>query len=72
MAGTRLMYGANSFEEEGLVGKTVGEIREQYAEALNLGDNEPKAVVFGDEVNDDYVLKEGENLEFIKPGGEKG
>lgn len=69
---TKLMYGANTLEEEGLVGLTVGEIREKFAEALNLGDADPIAVIRGDDVDDDYVLKEGENLEFIKAGGEKG
>jgi len=66
----KVVCGANTHEGE-FVGMTVGEVRQQLKDVLNIAD-EAQTSVSGDVVKDDYVLKEGDNLEFIKKAGDKG
>ena len=54
-----------------VVGKTVGAVAEFLREVLNV-DRMSRGVVNGKEVEDSYRLKEGDNLEFLKPAGRKG
>ncbi len=54
-----------------VVGKTVGAVAEFLREVLNV-DRMSRGVVNGKEVEDSYCLKEGDNLEFLKPAGRKG
>lgn len=54
-----------------VVGKKVGEVGEFLREVLNV-DRLSTGLVNGKEVSPDYVLKEGDNLEFLKPAGKKG
>jgi hypothetical protein len=67
-----LVCGVNEIEAEGLLGKTVGAIRAQYKEQLNLP---AKARIYVDssEKNDDYeIAAEDSELEFTRPSGKKG
>ncbi len=52
-------------------GKTVGAVAEFLREVLNI-DRFAQGNVNGEVVEDDYVLREGDVLEFIKPASEKG
>jgi len=52
-------------------GKTVGAIAEFLREVLNV-DRLAEGMVNGDKVEPSYVMKEGDNLEFLKPAGQKG
>jgi len=54
-----------------VIGKTVGAVAEFLREVLNV-DRLAEGMVNGDKVSDSYVLKEGDNLEFLKPAGQKG
>jgi molybdopterin converting factor small subunit len=54
-----------------VVGKTVGSVAEFLREVLNV-DRMSQGVVNGKQVEDSYRLKEGDNLEFLKPAGRKG
>lgn len=54
-----------------VVGKTVREVGEFLREVLNV-DRLSTGLVNGKEVSADYVLKSGDNLEFLKPAGRKG
>lgn len=54
-----------------VVGKTVGAVAEFLREVLNV-DRMSQGVVNGKQVDDSYRLKEGDNLEFLKPAGRKG
>lgn len=54
-----------------VVGKTVGQVAEFLREALNI-DRLSIGVVNGVEVKDEYVLVNGDSLEFLKSSGRKG
>ena len=52
-------------------GKSVGAVADFLREVLNV-DSLASGIVNGEHVNDSYVLKPGDNLEFLKPAGSKG
>jgi hypothetical protein len=54
-----------------VVGRTVSEVGNFLREVLNV-DKLSTGLVNGKEVQGDYVLKEGDVLEFLKPAGKKG
>jgi hypothetical protein len=54
-----------------VVGKTVGAVKAFLKEVLNV-DEMSSGLVNGSEVGNDYVLKNGDRLEFLKPAGKKG
>jgi hypothetical protein len=54
-----------------VTGKTVAEVGELMREVLNVT-KLSTGLVNGKEVEGDYVLKEGDILEFLKPAGKKG
>jgi len=54
-----------------VTGRSVAEVGEFLREVLNV-DKLSTGMVNGKEVNGDYVLKAGDNLEFLKPAGKKG
>ncbi len=66
----RIIYGVHSLEVN-IGGRSVGEVRTQLRQALNIG---PRAiaVVDGREVMESYILQSGEVLEFVRLAGEKG
>lgn len=53
-----------------LAGMTVGKVRSQLRDALNVT-KDMRARINGFEATDDIVLEGGESLEFIKPPGDK-
>jgi hypothetical protein len=54
-----------------VVGKQVAEVAEFLREVLNV-DKMSTGLVNGKEVPGDYVLRDGDSLEFLKPAGRKG
>lgn len=52
-------------------GKTVKEVGDFLREVLNV-DELSTGIVNGNAVDADYKLKEGDNLEYLKPAGKKG
>ncbi len=54
-----------------VVGKTVAEVSEFLREVLNV-DKMSTGLVNGKDAPGDYVLREGDSLEFLKPAGKKG
>ncbi len=52
-------------------GTSVGEIRKKYADRFDI-DKEAQAIVNGDAADEDYILKAGEALMFVRHAGEKG
>ncbi len=66
----RVSAGASSGEFP-VVGKTVGAVSEFLREVLNV-DTMAQGIVNGKTAESGYVLKSGDNLEFIKPAGQKG
>jgi hypothetical protein len=72
-AGTGLVkvsYGVHSLEAA-IAGKAVGEVRQALKEPLNI-DPRALALVNGRDVAASYVLKAGDQLEFVRLAGEKG
>lgn len=69
--GTSIICGANVQDLEGVGGKSLGEIKGQLADILNIP-SPVQAFLGGVTVNDDYILKEGDVIELVKPAGEKG
>ncbi len=54
-----------------VAGKRVGEVAEYLREVLNVT-RMSTGLVNGKEKGNDYVLKDGDRLEFLKPTGKKG
>jgi len=54
-----------------LAGKTVAAVRGMLAQALNI-DPAATAVVDGSNVEEDFLLVDGNELEFVKASGTKG
>lgn len=54
-----------------VAGKRVGEVAEYLREVLNVT-RMSTGLVNGKEKGNDYILKDGERLEFLKPTGKKG
>ena len=54
-----------------VTGRSVAEVGEFLREVLNV-DKLSTGMVNGKEQNGDYILKAGDNLEFLKPAGKKG
>lgn len=62
--------GANSGVFD-VVGRTVGEVQDFLREALNI-DSTATPLINSRPVARSYVLRNGDNLEFLKPAGRKG
>lgn len=56
-----------------LAGQTIGAVRSFLCDALNIGSS-TQALINGNapEGGESYVLKAGDNLEFVKQSGRKG
>ena len=50
---------------------TVGDVRTRLNDVLNIS-NESLAIVGDAQVDDDYVINAGEQLQFIRQSGTKG
>lgn len=66
----RVIYGIHSLDAA-IAGKTVAAVRKALSQALNI-DPAAIAIVSGQEVAGNYILHEGEVLEFVRLAGEKG
>ncbi len=71
MSRTRLLCGANVQDVDGVVGKTVGAVREEYSDVLNIPPD-AQVRIGGTVADNDHVIEEGESFEFVKTAGEKG
>lgn len=54
-----------------VVGHKAGEVMALLKDAMNISDN-PQIIINGLPSNGNYVLQEGDRLEFVKHSGEKG
>jgi len=66
----RVIHGANQ-DYFDIQGKTVGSVKKSLKEVFNIP-SEAQAIVSGQNVDNDFVLKAGDSLEFIKEAGVKG
>ncbi len=66
----RVICGVHTLEAH-VAGRTVGDVRAALGQALNVSPA-AVAVVDGVEVGAGHVLREGEQLEFVRLAGEKG
>ena len=66
----KIICGVNQLDAN-LEGKSVAEVRNMLAQALNI-DPEATPMIDGESVAEDYVLQASDELEFIKASGEKG
>ena len=66
----KISYGVHSLEAA-IAGKSVAEVRQALKEPLNI-DPRALALVNGRDVPASFVLKEGDQLEFVRLAGEKG
>jgi len=63
-------YGVHNLQAA-IAGKAVSEVRQALKEPLNI-DPRALALVNGRDVAASYILKEGDQLEFVRLAGEKG
>ena len=72
MAGTNtLISGPGRLPGQNLTGLTVGEVRERFADVLNIPDG-ATVTVNGISVPEGQVIVDGEEILFAKPLGQKG
>ena len=71
MSKTRLLCGANVQDVEGVVGKTLGEVRSAYHDVLSIPPD-AQARVGGEPAGNEHVIQQGESFEFVRPVGSKG
>lgn len=66
----KIVSGVNTLDAN-LVGRSVSDVRNMLSQPLNI-DVASRPVVNGETVEEDYVLEDGDELEFVKASGEKG
>ena len=66
----KVVYGPNSLNQN-LNGKTVEEVTELLEDLFGLSGDET-VKVNGVEVDDDYVIEDGDTIEYVKSAGSKG
>jgi hypothetical protein len=66
----KVSYGVHHLDAA-IAGKSVGEVRQALKEPLNI-DPRALALVNGREAPASYLLKENDQLEFVRLAGEKG
>lgn len=72
MAGTNtLISGPGRLTGLSLTGLTVGQVRERFADSLNIPDA-ATVTVNGISVSEEQVIVDGEEVLFAKPLGQKG
>jgi len=54
-----------------VTGRTVSSVKSFLSEVLNIS-KMSSPIVNGKQVEDNYVIKQGDELEFLKPAGQKG
>ena len=64
-----VICGAN--KENVAPGQTIAQVREGLGDALNIPED-AMVLVSGDRMEDTYRLQEGDQVEFIRPSGDKG
>ncbi len=69
-ATTRVVYGVNELELD-LAGKSVRGLWQHLSQVLNIP-REAQVTVNGEPVEDDYVVRPGDEIEFRKAAGVKG
>jgi|SRR5499427_10362747 len=67
----RVTHGANDCEFENLAGKSVASVRKALASVFSIP-KDAQPYIKGEVVQEDYKLKQGEQLEFLKQSGTKG
>lgn len=66
----RVVCGANAQQVE-FAGRTVADTREYLQQSLNIP-ADARVLVTGRAVADDYVVQDGEQVEFVRESGRKG
>lgn len=66
-----IRYGVNSVTADSVADKTVGEVRAQVEQLLNIPAS-AQARVNGSPADDATVIPNGSTIEFVKAAGEKG
>ena len=66
----KISYGVHNLDAA-IAGKSVSEVRQSLREPLNI-DPRALALVNGRDVAASYILKQGDQLEFVRLAGEKG
>jgi hypothetical protein len=66
----KVSYGVHNLEAA-IAGKSVSEVRQSLKEPLNI-DPRALALVNSRDVKASYVLRQGDQLEFVRLAGEKG
>ena len=67
---TRVVYGVNDLELD-LAGRRIAAVYPVLEQVLNIP-REAKVTVNGGPVDDDYVVRPGDEIEFLKNAGVKG
>lgn len=64
-------HGVNSLSLDSLAGKSIGEVREEVADLLNVPEH-AQARINGSPAGEESTVSEGASVEFVKVAGEKG
>lgn len=67
----KIVNGTVDFSSENIDGMTVDEVREEYADILQIAGGS-RSTVAGEEVSGNHVLESEDTLVFDQPTGAKG
>lgn len=70
--GVRILNGVNELTSESLVGRSIEEVRRELRTPLNIGDGAEIFLNHERATDPATLLRQGDELEFMKPAGEKG
>ena len=66
-----IRHGVNTTTLDSVAGKTVGEVREQVSDLLNVPES-AQVRINGTPADEDDEIADGSTVEFVKVAGEKG
>jgi len=68
----RIICGANELEDDRWDGRTVAQIREELGQVLNIPEGAVTRLNGEEGPGANTALRAGDELEFVKPSGQKG
>lgn len=70
MIKNKVTCGANQYEDN-FIGSRISQVKKEMKDVLNIA-SDAQVLVCGKKVDDNYIVQEGDAIEFVKEAGDKG